>query len=87
MCTTVIAVYCVLSKRNETTSLRWRAHAAKAAVNYHTLDDISEKDEDKEEKQARGRLCCCGAQHVVLDGVAAAAGTTTLTCTCVMCTV
>lgn len=62
-----------LYKRNETTSLRWRAHAAKAAVSYHTLDDISEKDEknEKKEKQARGRLCC-GTR--AMDGVAAAAG-------------
>jgi len=56
---------------NETTSLRWRAHAAKAAMNYHTLDRNSdEKNESDAKHKSRGRLCC---GTTILDGVAATA--------------
>lgn len=60
---------------NETTSLRWRSHAAKTAMNYHTLDGETTGDDDDDEKSSKslsqkGRLCC-GAH--VMDGVAATA--------------
>lgn len=52
---------------NETTSLRWRAHATKAAINYHTLDNHESSDEKKESAPKRR----CGT--TVMDGVAATA--------------
>jgi septal ring factor EnvC (AmiA/AmiB activator) len=55
---------------NETTSLRWRAHATKAVINYHTLDR-HEKEDDDEKIGAPTRHACCGA--TLMDGVAAAA--------------
>lgn len=58
---------------NETTSLRWRSHAAKAAINYNTIDNSDYNEAEKEDDKklvSRGRLCC-GAR--IIDGVAATA--------------
>lgn len=65
---------------NETTSLRWRAHAAKQVVNYNSVNhnDDEEHDEDDKNRLSANKnsnknrtSCCCGAR--VVDGIAATA--------------